>query len=137
MANLHNFGHIQGRLTRDVSVMENKDGSKKVLLNIAVRNSYKTKGEYQSQFINLQAFVRKEVTFDKSVYAYMHKGDLITVEFEVRSNVYEKDGKTVYDQVLFVTNVALDETKKAKEARQTATMPEDTANMVADDAAFN
>lgn len=140
MANLNNEGKVLGRLTRDVKAFDNKDGSKKVLLTVAVRDSFKTQGEYKTQFINLQGFVRKEVNFDKSVYAYMHKGDLVHIGYEVRSNNYEKNGEMVYDQILFINQVSLEETKKAQEARKNgnvATMPENIAEeMNADEAPF-
>ena len=36
MANLNNHGLVKGRLTRDVTVLTNGDGSKKVLMTVAV-----------------------------------------------------------------------------------------------------
>lgn len=46
-------------------------------------------------------------------YAYMHKGDLIGVGYEVRNNNYvAKDGTPVYGIDLFVTSIDLKKTKK-------------------------
>lgn len=140
MANLNNEGRAKGRLTRDITVLDNKDGSKKVLLNVAVRDSFKTKGEYKTQFINLQGFVNKDKDIDKSVYAYMHKGDMVSIGYEIRNNNYEKDGEMVYDQILFINFVQLEETKKSQAARansNVAEMPEEYAQeMVDEDQAF-
>lgn len=133
--NLSNFGQLEGRLTRDIKTFDNQDGSKKVMVNIAVTNNYKNKeGKRDSQFINLQGFVSKDIAIDKSVYAYMHKGDLVKIGFEVRSNNYEKDGEMVYDQILFITQVELKETKKSQEARGVATMPAEFAEEMDEEA---
>lgn len=139
MANLNNEGRVKGRLTRDVVTFKNKDGSTKVLLNIAVRDSFKTKGEYKTQFINLQGFVNKDRNFEKSVYAYMHKGDMVSVGYEVRTNNYEKNGEQVYDQILFINAVQLEETKKAQAARAhegVAEMPQEIAEADASEEAL-
>ena len=129
MANLNNHGLVKGRLTRDVTVLTNGDGSKKVLMTVAVRDSFKTQGEYKTQFVNLQGFVRKETDIEKSVYAYMYKGDMVSIGFEIRNNNYEKNGEMIYEQILFINQVQLEETKKSQEARESGVseMPEDIA----------
>ena len=135
--NLRNNGYSEGRLTRDIVSFPNADGSHKVMVNIAVPNNFKNKaGEKDSQFINLQAYVTKGIDIDKSVYGFMKKGDLVGFGYSVRSNIYEKNGETIYDQILFIEDVDLKETKKSQEARTAAqttgpaTMPEEFAGDV-------
>ena len=59
----------------------------------------------------------------------MHKGDMVSIGFEIRNNNYEKNGEMVYDQILFINQVQLEETKKSQEARESGVseMPEDIA----------
>lgn len=111
--NLRNFGIAEGRLTADVKVMENSDGSASIRFTVAVDDNYKKNGAKSTQFVPFRAFVK-----DKNVlgpYAYMHKGDLIGVGYEVRNNNYvAKDGTPVYGIDLFVTSIDLKKTKKEK-----------------------
>lgn len=111
MNNLRNFGIAEGRLTADPKIMENADGSASVRFTVAVDDSYKKNGSRSTQFIPFRAFLK-----DKDVlgpYAYMHKGDLVGIGYEVRNNNYvAKDGTPVYSIDLFVTQVDLKKTKK-------------------------
>ncbi|MBQ6239522.1 MAG: hypothetical protein IJK56_04060 [Firmicutes bacterium] len=45
-------------------------------------------------------------------YDYIHKGDLACFEYNVRSNRYERDGRTVYEQVLQVEQVTFKGNKR-------------------------
>jgi len=121
--NTSNFGIAQGRLTKDPVFFDNKDGSKKVMITVAAQDSFKNaSGERTTQFIQLEGFISNKSN-GIGVYAYMHKGDMVNVAYGVRTNNYEKDGKTVYSQVLSINGVQLLETKKNQAAR--------TANAVA------
>lgn len=121
--NTSNFGIAQGRLTKDPVFFDNKDGSKKVMITVAAQDSFKNAaGERTTQFIQLEGFISNKSN-GIGVYAYMHKGDMVNVAYGVRTNNYEKDGKTVYSQVLSINGVQLLETKKSQAAR--------TANAVA------
>lgn len=118
--NPRNHGIAIGRLTRDPTVLKNVDGSHKVMFTLAVQNNFKsgpdkTKG---TNFVAVEAFVSagKE---GLGVYDYMHKGDLIGVEYSVRSSSYERDGKTFYTQTLLVQSVDLMERKRTTDARHT------------------
>lgn len=125
--NIRNFGMASGRLTRDPYIAKNSDGSSKVLLTIAAQNDFKNKdGKRDSQFINLEGFV--PAGRELGVYNLMHKGDMIGVEYTVRTNNYtDKDGKPVYGQVLFIQSVDLKETKQTIAARNENTQADEPA----------
>lgn len=123
--NINNFGIAKGRLGKDPVVFDNADGSKKVMISLAVKNNFKSKsGERESQFINLEGFISKEKAAGANplgAYAFMHKGDLVSFGYEVRQNNYTaKDGTPVYDQVLFIQETVLEESKKTTEDRAAA-----------------
>lgn len=127
--NIRNNGVVIGRLTKDPVVFTNKDGSKKVMVNVAAQDNFRnSKGERASQFVPLEAFVSNKQK-GLGPYDYMNKGDLVGLEYTVRTNNYEdKNGQMVYDFVLFIQSVDLMETKKSADARkaqaQTATAQE-------------
>ena len=111
--NMHNYGIANGRLTRDPKVFKNSDGSRKVKVTLAVQDTY---GERKTQFINLDGFVRAEKE-GNGVYDSMHEGDLVTVQYSVRTNNYEKNGESVFDQTLQIEAVQFGESKSVTEAR--------------------
>ena len=119
--NVNNFGIAKGRLGKEPVIFTNSDGSKKVLISVAVKNNYKNKaGERESQFIALEGFISKDKT-SNGAYDFMHTGDLVSFAYEVRQNNYtDKDGKAVYSQVLFIQEITLEESKKATEDRAAA-----------------
>lgn len=114
--NIRNFGVAEGRLTRDPYIVENTDGSKKVMLTVAAQNDFKNKdGKRDSQFISLEGFI--PAGKDTGVYTLLHKGDMVGLGYTVRTNNYtDKKGETVYSQVLFIQTVDLRETKAAAAA---------------------
>lgn len=114
--NIRNFGVAEGRLTRDPYIVENTDGSKKVMLTVAAQNDFKNRdGKRDSQFISLEGFI--PAGKDTGVYTLLHKGDMVGLGYTVRTNNYtDKKGETVYSQVLFIQTVDLRETKAAAAA---------------------
>lgn len=119
MKNIRNYGMVTGRLVRDPKVCINRDRSRKILFTVAALDNYKDKdGHRSSQFISLEAFVSGSQE-ENGVYGYLNHGDLVTCAYSVQSNIYtDKDGHTVYGQVLLVNEVVLLESKAVKEARQ-------------------
>lgn len=106
---MKNLVVLTGRLTKDVTVFDNKDGSKTVMVNIAIPNSFKnSKGERESQFIQAQGFVKKDAK-GLGPYEYMHKGDLVSINAEMKSSQFvdAKTKKTVYAQYVFINSVDL------------------------------
>lgn len=114
MANVRNFGIALGRLVADPKVFDNADGSKKVRFTLAVRDNFKTQGEYKSQFIPFEAFIPAGKGL--GVYEYTKKGSLVDLEYSVRSSVQEKDGQKNYFINHLVTSVELLDGKKAETA---------------------
>lgn len=117
--NIRNYGVVEGRLVKDPVIFTNNDGSRKVMLTVAVMDNFKSKdGKKGSQFVQLEAFVSAKQT-GNGVYGYMHKGDLVGLEFTIRTNNYtDKAGNPVYSQVLLVQGVDLKESKTTTDARQ-------------------
>lgn len=133
MANIRNIGIAEGRLTKDPVVFNNSDGSKKVMVTVAVQDNYKnsTTGERGTQFINLEAFISNK-SKGLGAFDYMHKGDLVGFEYTIRSNNYtDKDGVAHYGQVLFIQSTDLKETKKSQAARATSSAAAAAADMPA------
>ena len=115
--NQRNFGIAEGRLTKDVVIFPNSDGSKKAMVTVAVQDNFAGKdGKKDSQFINLEAFIPAGKD-SNGVYDLMHTGDLVGLEYTVRTNNYEKDGEMQYGQVLLIQNVDLKESKAVTDAR--------------------
>lgn len=88
-------------LTNDISVLQN---------TIAVRNDYKnSKGEYESQFINIVAY-RNNAEF---INKYTTKGSKILIEGKLNCRNYEnKQNQKVYVTDVVVERVELIGTKK-------------------------
>lgn len=121
MKNIRNYGVVTGRMAKDLKVYSNRDGSRKVLMLVAAQDNYTDRdGNRRCQFIPLEAFIPADQQGD-GVFGYLGCGDLISCSYSVRNNTYtDKDGKTVYNNVLLVEEVALLESRAAKEARQSA-----------------
>lgn len=128
--NTNNYAIAVGRLTgsqnegEDVKVFENKDGSRKVRFNLAVQNNYKGKdGKKASQFLPFEALIsaKKFAESGLGVFARIHKGDKITVLYDIRNNNYkDKDGNDVYGLTLFVEQINLEESKTVVDNRLAA-----------------
>lgn len=121
MKNLRNFGVVTGRLSKGLTIYNNKDGSRKIQFSIAAPDNYVDKdGNRGSQFIPLEAFISASQKTN-GVYDYIDCGDLVSVSYSVRNNNYTgRDGKPVYGMVLLADDVSLLESKASKEARLAA-----------------
>ena len=123
MFNLDNYGITSGRLVSDPQIYDNADGSKKVRITVAATNNYRNRdGSRTSQFLPLEDFIpARRARKGNGVYDLMHQGDKVTVQYTVKNNNYTKEnGEQVYDIVLHIDSVRLDETKAITEARQAA-----------------
>jgi single-strand DNA-binding protein len=109
---------ITGRASKAVSAFQNQDGSRKMMLSVAVQQDYKGKdGKVGTDFINVEGYVPANKS--DGVYACINKGDLISVTGRIASNNYtDKDGKAVYGQVLRIEKIALLESKAVTDARK-------------------
>lgn len=123
MFNIDNYGVTSGRLVSDPQIYDNADGSRKVRITIAAANNYKNRdGSRSSQFLPLEDFIpSRRARKGNGVYDLMHQGDKVTVQYTVRNNNYTRDnGEQIYNIVLHIDSVRLDETKAITEARQAA-----------------
>lgn len=121
MMNLNNYGVLTGRLAKDPLIFDNKDGSRKVKLTLAVQNNYRNKdtGEHEAQFIPVEAFIPSGKN-GLGAYDYMHKGDKITVQYVVKATHYtDVSSNEIYAVVLQIENVRLDETRTNTETKTT------------------
>lgn len=122
MANLNNSGSVTGRLAADPVSCINADGSKKVMLTIhADRNFRNSEGQRDIDRISLETFVRAE-TEGLGVFGHMHKGDLVTLGYTVRSGSYadKATGEVIYSPT---RPSSLTSTTTAKELTMTDTFP--------------
>ena len=118
MLNLSNYGIGEGRITKKPVMMDNKDGSKKVFVTLAVQDNF-TSGsdkERKTQFINLEGFVPKDRK--SSVYEKLEVGDKVAIQYRVETPSYEKDGQTIYKTALVIENIQFKESMAEKTARQ-------------------
>ena len=116
--NMRNFGLVEGRVTKNPVIFTNADGSRKIMLTVAAQDNFTDKeGKRNTQFVNLEGFVPASKNTN-GVFDYIHKGDLIGVEYTVRTNNYTaKSGEEVYSQVLFIQLIDLKESKATTDAR--------------------
>ena len=110
MANVNNSGTVTGRLAADPVSFINADGSKKVMLTVYADRNFKnsTTGQRDSDRVSLETFVRVE-TDGLGIFGHMHKGDLVSLGYTVRSGSYadKLTGEVIYFQVLRVEDVSL------------------------------
>lgn len=110
--NLNNFGIVNGRMAKDPKVFTNSDGSRKVMVSVATQHDYKGKdGKRGVDYIQLEAFLPADKE-GNGAFDYLHKGDRVAFQYTVRQNVFEKNGETIYSQVLNIEKTNLQETKK-------------------------
>lgn len=121
MKNMRNFGIVTGRLTKDPTFYDNRDGSRKVRFTVAAQDQFTDRdGNRNSQFIPLEAFIPAKQE-GNGAYAYINQGDLVSCSYTVQNNNYkDRNGETVYGLALLVDGITLLESKASKEARQAA-----------------
>ena len=118
MLNLSNYGICEGRITKKPVAMDNKDGSKKVFVTLAVQDNFASgkDKERKTQFLNLEGFVPKDR--QSSVYEKLGVGDKVAIQYRVETPSYEKDGQTIYKTALVIENIQFKESIAEKTARQ-------------------
>jgi single-stranded DNA-binding protein len=125
--NQNNFGIVAGRLTRDVAIFDNKDGSKKALVSVAVDNNFTSRdGKRHSQFLSLEAYIPATVE-GLGAFAHMAKGDAVGFEVHLEADQYTKDGQTVYTQKVVIDGVDFKETRATTQARLESRKVEEAA----------
>ena len=120
--NMNNYAVLSGRLTSDVAIFANKNGSAKVKFSLAIENNYKNAdGTVTTQFIPVEAYVKDGSKLGP--YALIHKGDKVRVQCELRTNNYvDRAGQQVYSTVMLVESIQFEESKTVTEQRLAARM---------------
>lgn len=120
MANPNNFASFTGKLGADPKLFHNSDGSIKVKLSLYAQNNYKSAdGKTGSVRGSFEAFISKDRAANGiGVYSRIHKGDTISVMYELRNNDYVKNGVQVYEEVKQITSLTMLEARQITEARQ-------------------
>lgn len=126
-----NSVQLVGRLTRTPKIMDNKKG-KTVLLTLAVERSYKdAEGNRPVDYVPVKAFIR-EGAKSNGPFDYMVKGQLISIQAELRATQFEKDGETVYGLDVVVTNGGVSlMNRPAEKAEATEAPAQDAADVLA------
>lgn len=119
--NINNYGIAYGRISNFLK-FDNKDGSKKYMITVAVKNSYANKdGKVGSQYVRTEAYVPNNQK--AGIYDILEVGDLVTVNYIVLNDDYPlPDGKMHYGNVLRVQGVQTHETKAVKDMRKSASL---------------
>lgn len=126
-----NAVQLIGRLAREPKIMDNKKG-KTVLLTLAVERSYKSEdGTRPVDYVPVKAFIR-EGAKSNGPFDYMVKGQLVSIEAELRATQYQKDGETVYGLDVVVTNGGVSlMNRPADKAEETQAPSEDAVDVLA------
>ena len=126
-----NAVQLIGRLTRTPKIVDNKKG-KTVLLTLAVERSYKdSEGNRPVDYVPVKAFIR-EGAKSNGPFDYMVKGQLVSIEAELRATQYQKDGETVYGLDVVVTNSGVSlMNRPAEKAEATEAPAQDAADVLA------
>ena len=126
-----NAVQIIGRLTRTPKIVDNKKG-KTVLLTLAVERNYKdSDGNRPVDYVPVKAFIR-EGAKSNGPFDYMVKGQLVSIEAELRATQYQKDGETVYGLDVVVTNGGVSLMNRPADKAEEAEAPtQDAAEVLA------
>lgn len=114
--------NLVGRLAAKPVIFANNDGSRKVSMTVYVR---RTQSGAQSDAVAVEAFlpaaqVNKSLANGKdgnAIYSFLDAGDLVTVNGHIQASSFEKNGETVYTQVLRVDSINTLESKTVRENR--------------------
>ena len=84
-----------GRLTKDAKIVKhNGRDSATAYLTVAVQDNFATKGEYLTQFIPMQTYLKSNQI---AYFEKLAKGDLVEVEARLKSAVWSKDNEKIHE----------------------------------------
>lgn len=100
---------IIGRNTRDVELKQTSSGTAVAEFSIAVKRSFKTNGQYESDFFDCVAYGKTA----ELISQYVKKGDMVGIDGRLQTRNYtNKEGRKVYVTEIIVENVEFLSTKK-------------------------
>ena len=100
---------MSGNVTKDPAISLSKSGKAICNFSIAVRQDYKTDGEYKSDFFNCVAFGGTA----EYIGNYVQKGNKVLICGKMQNNNWEKDGVKHYGDKLLVDNCEKKKKKKS------------------------
>lgn len=101
-----------GRLTYDPELKSTPQGTSVLRFQIACDRNYQAKGqERQADFIDCVAW-RQTAEF---IHRYFHKGDLIAVEGNLQTSIYDKNGQQIKKTEVCVNNASFCGGKKSED----------------------
>ena len=117
MMNQSNFGIYCGRLATEPVFFQTAGGGEIAILRVGCRRNF-TKGqdEPESDFAEFRGFIPKN-TVGHGVYSYIHTGDLVSIQYSLRTGVTEKDGERHYYQSCTIENLEIKEGKTVRQER--------------------
>lgn len=97
MANPLNTLSLVGRIASDIKEFPNADGSKVLLITLAVDDNFRSGSDnkVQTNFVPVRAFIPKSVD-GRGSWDRVGKGDLVAIAARIVAKPYMKDGETVY-----------------------------------------
>lgn len=96
-----NSVNLVGRLTKDVEITIAENGTNVGRFTIAVNRKFSKDNQPKADFISCTAFNNTALNLHK----YCKKGSLISVEGQLQTSTYEKDGKTNYSMNVIANNI--------------------------------
>lgn len=115
-----------GRLTKDLELKKTKSNKSYISFTLAIDRGKDKQGNPMTDFINFQAWEGRADTLAK----YLHKGDMVFVEGELKNNNYEDQNKVKHYS--FVVNVTgfnlLPNNRKGEEQQEQSEPQEDYTN---------
>lgn len=123
-----NIVALIGRTTRSPKIMDNKNGGKTVLMTLAVNRGKDRDGKQLVDYIQVKGFVAKDAK-NNGPYDYIGKGQLISIEAQLRSGSYEKDGEMVYTTDVVINNGGVSLIERSRTSEGDAEAPADEAQV--------
>ena len=121
-----NIVALIGRTVRAPKIMENKNGGKTILMTLAVNRGKDRDGKQLVDYIQTKAFVSKDAK-SNGPYDYIGKGQLISVEAQLRSGQFEKDGEMVYTTDVVINNGGVSLLERSRVAEDEAEVAHEDA----------
>ena len=92
---------LVGRITKTPEIMENQDGSKFTILNLAIPRTFKNeKGEYDTDFIDCTLL--KGIA--ENTCNYVKKGDIVSIKGRIQNVNNTAQLQIVAEKVTFLSN---------------------------------
>lgn len=104
-----------GRLVAKPELIQTSSGKSLTRVTVAVNRRFRSKaGEREVDFINMVAWGRQA----QHLVSYASKGSLLSVDGEIRTRNYDKDGKTIYVTEVLIQTFQLLESRAQRAMRE-------------------